>query len=478
MTARRFNRAVEASRRDTDTFEARFVRAYEAAIRAAGRSSAESFASRATALTAAAGDPPEFISPDMDEVLDAEAMAEDVAKRTRRPREQAAKKMVGSVLGRLGIAMDVAHVMNESLILSAGARAADATSAVREAIQVAIRTGIEQGLSVPNTAALIRESVNDIAPAQSLMLARTDLNGVQNGGSIVAAKAVYPEGNLIKQWLATADDRTRETHAEADGQQVPLDQPFQVGDDTLDYPGDPDGSDEEVCNCRCTVIYVEAPAREAVTAGAPPQVIYTTPAELARVRIVDLETGEDVSGDYMMAAAVDFTDGSMIAVYPTPAEAEAIARPDGQPAEELHVTLCFLPEAPDDRLLAQIAGALERIGADYSPLAGAIGGTGEFAEGPDGAPVIALPSVVDLDCLRVAVAGALDTLGVAYSQNHGWVPHMTLGYGNVPDREAVLGLPVSFAAVSLIRGTERYDAPLTATPDDTLYESAPEEDAS
>ncbi len=87
------------------------------------------------------------------------------------------------------------------------------------------------------------------------MLARTDLNSLANGGSVMAAQMV---GVGFKTWLTAEDDRVREEHVEADGQTVPIDQPFDVGGEALDYPGDPAGSDAMVCNCRCTVIYSDS----------------------------------------------------------------------------------------------------------------------------------------------------------------------------------------------------------------------------
>jgi hypothetical protein len=65
-------------------------------------------------------------------------------------------------------------------------------------------------------------------------------------------------------WNAVGDDRTRETHADADGQEVPLGDSFDVGDDQLAYPGDPLGSAEETINCRCWLTFdgVESQAQE------------------------------------------------------------------------------------------------------------------------------------------------------------------------------------------------------------------------
>ena len=56
----------------------------------------------------------------------------------------------------------------------------------------------------------------------------------------------------IKIWVATLDGNTRDAHAGADGQEVPIDMPFNVGGEALMFPGDPNGSAENVINCRCS----------------------------------------------------------------------------------------------------------------------------------------------------------------------------------------------------------------------------------
>lgn len=58
------------------------------------------------------------------------------------------------------------------------------------------------------------------------------------------------------EWLSARDEAVRATHAEADGQIAQLGDAFRVGNDLLEYPGDPNGSPEEICNCRCTVLPV------------------------------------------------------------------------------------------------------------------------------------------------------------------------------------------------------------------------------
>lgn len=91
-------------------------------------------------------------------------------------------------------------------------------------------------------------------------IARTEVQSAVNHGTLDATKAA--EGGYrpqYKTWLATLDSRTREEHAEADGQTVPIDAPFDVGGDLMEYPGDPAGSAANTINCRCTMVFGDDP---------------------------------------------------------------------------------------------------------------------------------------------------------------------------------------------------------------------------
>ena len=54
-------------------------------------------------------------------------------------------------------------------------------------------------------------------------------------------------------WQSMEDDRVRPTHVEADGQTVPIEEPFKVGKYMLMYPGDSSlgAGEEEIILCRC-----------------------------------------------------------------------------------------------------------------------------------------------------------------------------------------------------------------------------------
>lgn len=85
------------------------------------------------------------------------------------------------------------------------------------------------------------------------MIARTETIRASNAGTTEQMKVW---GVKQHEWLATKDDRTRDDHAAADGQVVDVGEPFDVGGESLEYPGDPAGSPENTINCRCTTIPV------------------------------------------------------------------------------------------------------------------------------------------------------------------------------------------------------------------------------
>ena len=60
-----------------------------------------------------------------------------------------------------------------------------------------------------------------------------------------------------KDGITNTDERTRPSHAQANGQQIGLDDDFTIGGKKMSYAGDPKGGASEVINCRCVIAYVE-----------------------------------------------------------------------------------------------------------------------------------------------------------------------------------------------------------------------------
>ena len=118
-------------------------------------------------------------------------------------------------------------------------------------INSAILQGVLQGDSIPNIADRLQQ-VTDMDRRAAIRNARTMMTGAQNSGRIDAYDRASNLGiNIQKEWLATLDGRTRDSHAALDGERVDYKKAFSNG---LMYPGDPNGDPSEVYNCRCTMV--------------------------------------------------------------------------------------------------------------------------------------------------------------------------------------------------------------------------------
>lgn len=81
-------------------------------------------------------------------------------------------------------------------------------------------------------------------------IARTETTRASSVGSQALFKGWGAQG---KEWLTAMDGRQRDTHGAANGQIVPIDEPFKVGGYDMMHPGDPNAPAEEVCSCRCSI---------------------------------------------------------------------------------------------------------------------------------------------------------------------------------------------------------------------------------
>jgi HK97 family phage prohead protease len=153
--------------------------------------------------------------------------------------------------------------------------------------------------------------------------------------------------------------------------------------------------------------------------------------------------------------------GVMVALYPTPEAAKKIMVRGGEDPDELHVTLAYLGSVTDpvsdgltlEGATSQIVAACQIAAAQQGPLSGTVGGVGKFPDTGSGVPVIGLVDVVGLGALRESVVEALTDAGLPVKTDHGFTPHMTLGYNLdmslIPDSEPV---PVEFADLVIAVG--------------------------
>ena len=124
----------------------------------------------------------------------------------------------------------------------------------RQAIQNDILFATQNNLDLPNTSNRIRNTLIGFGLWRASLIARTEVHRTASWANEQTALQMNIAGT-VKEWVAVQDERTRITHAFADGQTIDINSKFVVGGVPLKYPGDPAGGPEETINCRCVVVY-------------------------------------------------------------------------------------------------------------------------------------------------------------------------------------------------------------------------------
>jgi uncharacterized protein with gpF-like domain len=132
----------------------------------------------------------------------------------------------------------------------------EVTSRFADDITGFIRTAHEEGLSIDDLADTLNDDLFEgrLQDWEAERVARTETISSSNAGSHTAYQDA---GSVVgEEWIATFDGRQRDTHGDADGQIVAVENVFLVGGYEADHPGDQSLPAEERINCRCTVVPV------------------------------------------------------------------------------------------------------------------------------------------------------------------------------------------------------------------------------
>lgn len=122
----------------------------------------------------------------------------------------------------------------------------------KKKVNNAVTQGIIQGESLDKIAKRLTDKLVTGNENKMKTFARTAMTGAQNSGRQQSMKDAENLGiELEKQWMATLDSHTRDSHADIDGETVPVNSKFSNG---LEYPGEAGGDPAEVYNCRCTMV--------------------------------------------------------------------------------------------------------------------------------------------------------------------------------------------------------------------------------
>lgn len=124
---------------------------------------------------------------------------------------------------------------------------------LKKTISSEISRGITSGLLFEDIARNVHAKTK--APlSRAKTIVRTEGHRIQEASAEDARQVAKSKGaDVVKQWDATLDGKTRENHRLLDGQIPETDEYFEIGSKRAMYPGD-FGDPAEDCNCRCVAL--------------------------------------------------------------------------------------------------------------------------------------------------------------------------------------------------------------------------------
>lgn len=150
------------------------------------------------------------------------------------------------------------------ILTNGGQRISTVRSTFINYINEYIAFGLNDGRTISEITTELQELINrrNFYRWQSLRIARTETTTASNYAATVSADVSGVQTQ--KMWISAQDARTRRepvNHFNMNGVRVDIDQNFNVSNEEMEYPGDPNASAANVVNCRCTVAVV--PKRDA-----------------------------------------------------------------------------------------------------------------------------------------------------------------------------------------------------------------------
>lgn len=116
-----------------------------------------------------------------------------------------------------------------------------------------ISRGIANNFSYTDIARNIR-NISNVGMNNAYRIARTEGHRIQNQSAMDAANKAKDNGaDVVKQWDATLDSKTRPHHTMLDGQIRELDKPFEIAGRKAMYPSGFGIASEDI-HCRCALL--------------------------------------------------------------------------------------------------------------------------------------------------------------------------------------------------------------------------------
>lgn len=121
-----------------------------------------------------------------------------------------------------------------------------------ERLKASLTEGLREGEGTDDLAKRVRQVMGDRIASDAATIARTETIPAYTGGQLAAAR----QSGVVetKEWLTALDDRVRQTHQDAHGQIVRLNDNFEVGGAIGPGPGMMNSAKEDI-NCRCVLLF-------------------------------------------------------------------------------------------------------------------------------------------------------------------------------------------------------------------------------
>lgn len=152
-------------------------------------------------------------------------------------------------------AVTKAVMLDSKLSTSLYDRLGEDVKAIKKSVRQEVSRGIAQGMTWSNIASNLARNMKHTpfqkAYNNSIRIARTEGHRIQNRAALDAQKRAIDRGaEVVKQWNAVLDGRTRSEHRELDGQIREVGEMFEVAGYKAESPG-LFGDPSQDCNCRC-----------------------------------------------------------------------------------------------------------------------------------------------------------------------------------------------------------------------------------
>lgn len=165
---------------------------------------------------------------------------------------------------------EIRAFVNVTPVIQAGYIIDTTQNVINQVVQSIIAQQIVTGQVLSNAEIASKSAIeiNKKNIARASMIAQTETQKAAEGVKFIEANTLISTGSEVngqqvsdmtqKEWNAVLDTNVRSFHADADGQRRPVDQPYLVNDELLNYPGDTSlgASLNNVINCRCGSQYV------------------------------------------------------------------------------------------------------------------------------------------------------------------------------------------------------------------------------